>query len=319
MTTRRSVLTLLAGSALAACQPTAPVVVTRDAPDPFEGGIGGTGIVGVLTDFGSLIVNGLRVELTTGTTIATPFGRVTEGALVPGQALTIVANRSADRLVARHVRIDHALVGTVAPDLTVNGVPVRPEAGAVGRLIPGQRVAISGLWAGVGVSASRIDPADTLADPLDAAAPDIVAGVAGTGGPTGRILGGQPVQLPDGVAASGDYVAARGRYSDGVLTASITRRGRFVTGAASLRQLSVEGYLEPVSAAPGFRVAGLGHSFGRQLDLAPLARSRAAYFGRYDGLFQAATGYVLPDSFAARRRLLLDGFQGGQEGQVVRL
>ncbi|MEM7488864.1 MAG: hypothetical protein AAF390_07030, partial [Pseudomonadota bacterium] len=100
MTTRRTVLTLLASGAVAACRPSPPAVVTRDESDPFEGGIGGTGIVGVLTDFGSLIVNGLRVEVTSGTTVATPFGRVGEGALAPGQALTIVASRSADRLVA---------------------------------------------------------------------------------------------------------------------------------------------------------------------------------------------------------------------------
>ncbi|MEM8824289.1 MAG: DUF5666 domain-containing protein [Pseudomonadota bacterium] len=319
MTTRRSVLSLLAGSAIAACQPVSPPVVTRGAPDPFEGGIGGTGIVGVLTDFGSLIVNGLRVEITSGTTIATPFGQASEGDLAPGQALTIMATRSSDRLVARHVRIDHALVGRVAPDLTVNGISVRLEAGATGQLTQGDRVAVSGLWTPTGVSASRIDPVDAAADPLLPAAPDVIAGVIGDGGPTGRTLGGQAVRLPDGASAPGDYIVARGNFTEGVLNAALTRRGRFVTGAALLRQLSVEGYLEPVNAAPRFRVAGLGHSFARNLTLDPLAQTRAAYFGRYDGTFQAAAGYVLPDSFAARRRLLIDGYEGGHEADVIRL
>ena len=41
-----------------------------------KGGIGGTGIVGTLTDFGSLIINGLRVTLPVDLRVGTTFGMV---------------------------------------------------------------------------------------------------------------------------------------------------------------------------------------------------------------------------------------------------
>jgi hypothetical protein len=288
--------------------------VTRDDKrDPFEGGIGGTGIVGILTEFGSLRVNGLRVELTGRTRVLTPFGRTSESALAQGQPLTIVATRTRDRLVARHVQITYPLVGTVADGaggLSVNGVPVRREPGALGRAEPGARVAVSGVWTRGGVVASRFDPADDL--------PDLLAGVVERAA-AGLRIGGVPVQLEGGpiFPRAGTYLTVVGRYEGGAMDGREASGGRFVTGTAGLRQLSVEGYLEPVAAEPGFRVAGLGHSFARDLALAPLAGRRVAYFGPYDGRFGARAGYVLPESFAARRALLGEGFTPALAARAV--
>ena len=81
---RRKVASLFAASALGACAAPSvvPPAVTRDdRRDPFEGGIGGTGIVGLLTGYGSLRINGLRVELTSATRLQTPFGRTSAAAV----------------------------------------------------------------------------------------------------------------------------------------------------------------------------------------------------------------------------------------------
>lgn len=297
---RRTLLALMGGAALKGCVPAAPAV-SRNAPDPFEGGIGGTGIVGILTDFGSLRVNGLRVEMTNRTRVTTPFGPVSENALAAGQALTITAAQSRDRLVAQEVRIDHALIGRLdgrGRRLSVNGIPLQLEEGAVIGATPGMRVAVSGVWLANGLSATRIDPT--------AYGSDVIAGTVDRVDQVGVRVGDQDVVPSGPTPPTGSYLVAEGQFDGTALQANRLREGRFRPGG-KLDQLSVEGYLEPSIFAPDYRIAGLGHSFGQNLDLAPLVRRRALYFGRYNGLFQASAGYVVPDSFAARRDLLRDG------------
>ena len=302
---RRTVLGLMGSSLLSACA--GPALVTR-GDDPFEGGIGGTGIVGVITDFSSLIVNGLRVEMTGATSVRTPFGAVSDNAIQRGHELTILATRSRDRLVARQVRIGFPLIGPARLGaggvLTVNGAPVLREPGSLGSVTFGERVAVSGVWSPRGVVASRIDPADEPAD--------ILAGVVGHGGATGVTIGDVPVRSARGLIAppAGIYATATGRHDGGSFVAARVSQGRFGGNARTMRQLSVEGYLEPQAAAPGYRLAGLGHSFAEELRLRPLAATRAIYFGGYDGDFRARAGYVVPESFDARRSLLRDGFDG---------
>ncbi|MEM8752997.1 MAG: hypothetical protein AAGF90_08480, partial [Pseudomonadota bacterium] len=57
---RRAALAGIGAALLGACAPGSRegAGVADARKDPAEGGIGGTGIVGVLTDFGSLVVNG---------------------------------------------------------------------------------------------------------------------------------------------------------------------------------------------------------------------------------------------------------------------
>jgi len=313
LTTRRKVVGWLGATTLAGCA--APSVVTRGDNDPFEGGIGGTGIVGVLTDFGSLIVNGVRVEMTGATRVQTAFGAASTQALRPGQALTILAHRGRDRMVARTVQITWPLVGQVRHGPTgflINGARVVPEANAVGRLVPGQRVAASGLWTQQGLVASRIDPIT--------AQRDVLAGTLAPSGPTGLTVEGVPVRHAGPRLkrlGTGTFVTLLGHFDGSSFAAETVQAGRFRTSTAALRLLSVEGYLEPVSHAPGFRIAGLGHSFARNVRLGALAQRRAIYFGPYTGLFGAHTGYVVPEDFASRRTLLRDGY-GNFAGAVIR-
>ena len=309
---RRTALALLGSTALVACS--SPQTVSRDTPDPFEGGIGGTGIVGLLTDFGSLIVNGLRIELTNRTRIFDTFDEVDDSALAPGQALTIYATRNRDAMIAERVQINHAVVGTLeqsASGYRVNGVSLEIERNAPVRPTPGRRVAVSGLWAPDRLVVSRIDPAGS--------GPDVVAGtLLGSSQGTMLDIGGAQLRGAVGGHQPGQYTTVFGTGTASGIEVTRLKTGRFA-GATALRQLSVEGYLEPTVANPGFRVAGLGHSFARDLRLAPLEGQRAVYFGRYTSLFRAQLGYVLPQDYQSRRALLRRGYEGGFDGQVLRL
>ncbi|MEL6619953.1 MAG: hypothetical protein AAFP16_13830 [Pseudomonadota bacterium] len=299
---RRHALGLLGATALTAC---APAIQTGAlGEDPFEGGIGGTGIVGVMLASGSVLINGLRVEVPSFTRIFAGGQQSGESVLVPGKAMTIVARTRLDRLEALRIDIDDPLTGILqrtATGLAINGSPVRLEPGASGGDLIGRHVAASGLWRADGTlsgSLIRLAPAPR----------DSIAGVLTGSQSGGWRIGGTAIRHPSGQSLqSGQYAVATGRFDAGTLLADNIVMGRFRQGGDSLQQLSVEGYLEPVNTTPGFRVAGLGHSFDRSLNLAPFADGRAVYFGRYTGLFNARRAVVLPDSQSQRRKLLLPG------------
>ena len=295
---RRYALALFGAATVAGCAPAVQTAALGD--DPFEGGIGGTGIVGVMVGTGSVLINGLRVEVPDAVRIVDNGGIGGTGALIPGRAMTIVARARRDRLEALRIDVEDPLVGVLRGDrgaLSVNGTPVTIEPGAVGGTLIGRRVAVSGVWqAGGGLRASLIRPADGQ--------PDRVAGTV-TGNPaSGWIIGGTSIAPPQGGGLiAGQYAALSGSFDGTRLTARTLQLGRFRPGTA-LDQLSVEGYLEPIASAPGYRVAGLGHSFARRLNLAPLVQTRAVFFGRYDGLFAARRAVVVPDTVTGRRALL---------------
>ncbi|MBM2575077.1 hypothetical protein JQC91_02055 [Jannaschia sp. Os4] len=296
---RRSLLALLGASIAAPAR-------GQDREDPFEGGIGGTGIVGTLTALGSIRVNGLRLGFAQGLRVRTAYGDVAPSALAQGMSLSARAVRAADGTYAtRDVSIDWQLVGTVRElrggRFTVNGSPVRAERGALGRPVEGERAAVSGVWEGGTLVASRVEPAP---HPLD-----LVAGTAGDGR-----IGGAPI---DARVDPGSYVTALGRGEDGGLRVERADVGR-AAFAAGIGALAVEGYLDRIAAAPGFRLSGLGHRFAPDLSLAPLAGRRAVYAGPYDGRFSARAGYVLPEGLGARRLALAGGIGPGFGGRVVR-
>lgn len=307
MKTRRQALALLGSSTLSACA-TSPGIVTRDKNDPFEGGIGGTGIVGTLNGFGSLLINGLTVELQQNTRVRTPFGLASADVLAPGHVLTVVAERRADTTVARSVSLDYALVGQLQRHgsfASVNGVRLIGLDSAIGDGNDGSRVAVSGIWTPSGVRPSRIDAAPHTFD--------LIAGTFDAGG-----IGGLPLVVSDSLPNAGTYAVALGQNGSEAFAVENLLRGRFASSDV-LEQLSVEGYLEPTRQGPGFRVAGLGHSFARRVQLSQVGQSRVIFFGPYDGLFEANRGYVVPDRFAARQSLLRGGLAQRSDIDLIRL
>ncbi|WP_299918905.1 DUF5666 domain-containing protein [uncultured Roseobacter sp.] len=268
-----------------------------------EGGIGGTGIVGILTDFGSLIVSGNLLQTDGSTRFSDGFGQINESDLKIGDSLTIEAAGPPEALLAKRVHVTHPLVGKVSAqsqdglELVVNGVTCRLENPAADIGV-GDRVAVSGLWRGRMVIASRVSrtrsPRDLISGDVQISFGRVRIGPVNMRGPG---MSG----LVDGsfATAIGRFEPTQARFVAESLTAT-----RFVGAAGALAQLSIEGYLDPVAAAPGYRVAGLGHSFARNLQLDRYEDTRVLFNGPYTGRFAANRAVVLPERFQARRSLL---------------
>ncbi len=317
---RRALLIGLGCSLIGACTPQGRSGNQQLADRPSEGGVGGTGIVGTLTSTEVLSINGLALATSGDVTVRDAFGPRRRSDLSTGQALTVEASQAADgQLIARSIAVVHPLVGPVEAvadgSIRVLGVEVEVEEGAplVGpagsafRPTPGQRVAVSGLWREEGVVATRLD---LLKEGNDSV---VVAGELKPGASPNRpMLGSLELTLPLGaqVPPLGSYVTAIGRRAGGTLVAESIAEGRFTGAAGPLERLSVEGYLEPIDKAPGYAVAGLGHSFDKAAKLSEFAGLRALYLGRYDGDFRVELGLPLPEGLAARDALL-DALEDG--------
>ncbi|MFK7880462.1 DUF5666 domain-containing protein [Roseobacter sp.] len=268
-----------------------------------EGGIGGTGIVGVITDFDRLVVSGNQLGVDANTRLSDGFGEVDRTSLRLGDSLTIEAAGPPDALLARRIHVTHPLVGAIGAilaggsRLTVNGVEVvlpDPEP----TLAIGKRVAVAGLWQGAFVIASRVSQAQSDRDLISGDVRRSFGRVQlGPIAMRGRGITG----LPNGsfATASGQYDPERQLFRVEALTPN-----RFTEAAGSLGRLSIEGYLEPTPTAPGYRVSGLGHSFARNLQLSRYKDVRVLFNGAYTGKFAANRALVLPDNVQARRSLL---------------
>ena len=291
---RRHILSLMGATALTGCAPA--ISTSQLGDDPFEGGIGGTGLVGLMTGTGSVLVNGLRVEVPDNTRIFANGQAASDVMLVPGATLSMVAYARRGRFEAQQIDVDAPLIGTLVRHgggYAINGTSVRVSGAAP----VGQRVVAHGLWQPDGSLRSSLF--QTVSGDTDS-----VAGVAVGSPSAGWRIGQTPVVLPQGgILIAGQFAVAAGQFADGALNATSLELGRF-RGGQALRQLSIEGYLEPISAAPGFRISGLGHSFDRRLALDPFAQARALYFGPYDGRFRARRAGVLPESQGSRQALL---------------
>lgn len=288
---------------------------TADANDrPSEGGVGGTGIVGTLNGFGSLLVNGLRIATPSGLTVSDAFGERGLSDLALGQALTIEAANQGGALTARRVAVTYPLIGTIeqagASRLRCLGVTVAIEPGAPllsadgAAFIPatGDRVAVSGHWRRDRVVATRIDR-------LASDGTDVIAGTwrKSPDGGLGQI-GGLEVMpsTADGQRAPDSFVTALGRRDGPRFIAEKIVEGRFTGAAGPLVRLSIEGYLETVPEAPGYAVSGLGHSFDSAAKLSRLDNTRAVFLGPYEGTFKVSHGLPLPRSASARRAVLAE-------------
>lgn len=272
---------------------------------PVEGGIGGTGIVGLLTEFGSLIVAGNYVQTDKTTRFTDGFGAIREADLRLGNSLTVEAQGGPDQLVARRVHVTHPLVGRVEQLtqggrlLRINGVDVVLARG-VPTVRVGAFVKVSGVWRGQSVIGSAVE----IVKPTQ----HLVSGdVSRASGFNVMQVGGTKVRGAGvGSLQPGGFATAVGQYDPltGMLNVTKVTSGRFFGAAGPLVQLSVEGYLEPTRAAPGYRIAGLGHSFQRNLKLDAYKGKRMLFNGGYTGKFAAQSAVILPERKASRVRLL---------------
>ena len=131
-----------------------------------EGGVGGTGIVGVITGFASICVNGVEVQFDADTPVSENGQPGSAKQLAVGQIVAVRAQGVGQELSASRIAMIHAAVGPVdtinsaAGEFTVLGQTVRPlDKSALADLKPGNWVRVSGhRLAQDEIAASRVEP-----------------------------------------------------------------------------------------------------------------------------------------------------------------
>ncbi len=249
----------LGGTGLTARDDGSGIGGTGHKPSGDGRGIGGTGIVGTVTAFGSIWVNGVEVHYRDDQPV-TLYGRAgTPGDLRVGQVVEVEADESSAGLKARAIGVRHAVAGPVASidpvggEMTVLGQRVRLPAGdpLTDVLRPGERVAVSGLRDQDGVVvASRLDrPAADV--------PDLVGGIIERVEGRDVFIGGRRFRLPEDLDRPGirpeSVVTLYGQAAGDRLSVRRIRVVPRLPFGGKVRNLLVEGF----AAAKGLRVGVL--------------------------------------------------------------
>jgi hypothetical protein len=301
---------LQAGPALgllaAGCAADRVQVATTHGPD--EGGIGGTGIFGVLTGRGSLMLNGLTLLTDAATRVETLEGL---GTARPGDAVAVHAVPVGGALLATRVGVFHPLVGPLAFEpgggFAVLGTPVAIAPDTVlrdhrGRLLAhpalraGHRVAVSGLWRDDTVVASGL----TLLPAGEGVQLRGLLRRRADGAAVGRTrLAG--IAIP--AALADRYVTVHGRATPSGLdiVSLVAESPPLLTPRVG--PLAVEGFVVPNRDAPGFHLGGFGLPLAAGAAPLPAGR-RALLLGRYAEAFAVDAAIALPDQVSDRVRLL---------------
>ncbi|CAO3429992.1 DUF5666 domain-containing protein [Azospirillum doebereinerae] len=230
-------------------------------------GIGGTGIVGTVTAFGSVWVNGLRVDLPTSTAVRVEGVPADPSAVRVGHLVALTAASGGPTgLEARTLDVRYAVAGPVerldGATAIVLGQRVEAAPG-VGRkpLRPGSWVAVSGLRRPDGViAAGRVDGWDEtkgwlLRGRLDAVGPSTLT-------VSGLTLsrGGLDAAVPP----VGSAVRASGRVAAGSLALSVTP-DPFNPFGAAVGALSVEAFVDAAGRPSGLDAPVPGAAPGRRV------------------------------------------------------
>ncbi len=228
------------------------------APRPGDRGIGGTGVVGVITGFGSVCVDGLEVALAPATVVAVDGVPATATALRAGQLVALRAADAAEAPRADALAVRHEVVGPAHDEgsgvLEVAGqrVLVGPETRGALHPAPGAVVAVSGLRDATGaVVATRVDL-------YGAAVPkqDVPALVHGTlrRDEGGLWLGALPVSPAPGVLVPGDGpviatgVLENGRLSAATLAPDLLASDPVAFFGAAVNRYVLESFVDPASS-----------------------------------------------------------------------
>lgn len=148
------------------------------------------GIVGVVTGFGSICVNGMRLDMDVATPVSENGRRASAGSLAVGQFVSVDARATGNGLQAREVVIVHLMEGPVSErpggGIAVMGQPIDllPNARVPDGLTPGTLVQVSGMRTPEGrVQATRIVRAPSLRDAT------VIGDISRDGAGTRRIEG----------------------------------------------------------------------------------------------------------------------------------
>jgi len=134
-----------------------------------EGGIIGTGIVGIISELGSIIVNGQRVTFPPDAMARSVIGNRMATSLTPGETVVLVAQQMPMDWQAESIHLHYPVIGPVALDdgaLTVLGVDLDlsnalDETHLMSPALKnGDWIAVSGLWRGETLMVSKLTAID---------------------------------------------------------------------------------------------------------------------------------------------------------------
>jgi Domain of unknown function (DUF5666) len=219
-----------------------------------EGGIGGTGIVGVITGFASICVNGLEVQYDANTPVWDNGQPSSTRQLVVGQVVSVTATGSGDQTRARGIGMIHAVVGPLTAVDAAQGTlhvlgqkAIALESRDLANLRAGQWVRVSGLRLANGeIVASRVQ-----AMPVQSGLLAQVRGPANAVQATALKVGDTPVILgslavPAGVMA-GQELWVSGVWNGSTLQAQQVVANPTREGLGRVEQVVLEGYIHRLS------------------------------------------------------------------------
>ncbi|WP_407277938.1 DUF5666 domain-containing protein [Aromatoleum evansii] len=205
-----------------------------------EGGTGGTGIVGTITGFASICVNGVEVHYDDSVPVTENGIGGSVSRLAVGQVVAMETGSSTRGLEARTIAIVHAYEGPVTGTLSaraplrVMGQPVRLVQGAKvdAGLHVGEMVRVSGFRNASGdVLATRVERAPQLREA------SAIGSLDRDGTLRGLALGGHRGDDGDGVTES----LVRGTWTGSALAVSHTSANPTIPFAGRVRKALVEG------------------------------------------------------------------------------
>jgi len=275
-----------------------------------EGGIVGTGIVGTITELGSIYVNGQHIRFDESQIVISPLGDRPASSLVPGDTVVVEASREGGAWQASSIKAYLPIVGPVESvglqSLEVMGAQVEiPESAASvadfvgGEVGVGDWIAVSGLWKGAAVAASRIEKITALR----------MASVVGTYRPDGAenrvgavLIRGLDIRH----ARPLDVLTVQGRPTPAGLDAETVAIGLF---AGPVGEVLVEGYLSRPNIQGAYTVQGSGLLAYVANPSMAIDSSRGLFCGNPEGVTRIKRVLDLPETVSLRDNLLRD-FRG---------
>ena len=241
-----------------------------------DSGLGGTGIVGVVTGFGSICVNGLKVEYAPETPLQRDGQPVPHSALAVGQVVALQAVEQGPRLQAGRIAVLDAAVGPLGTvDAATGRFTVLGEAATA--LVPADMASLKpGQW--VRVSGQRLASGEIRATRVQTTPPGSawVSGTLSRSATGAWQVGRTPLvagaaSLPT-ASALGQEVGVYGVWTGERLQASAIQLGPTRAALGPVSDVVLQGYVHGVNGREltlGFETLTLGNVLkvlGGQLD-----------------------------------------------------
>ncbi|MDD2864335.1 MAG: DUF5666 domain-containing protein [Methylococcales bacterium] len=212
-----------------------------------ESGIGGTGIVGIISGFGSICVNGIEIQYDSKTPIVEDGIPTQSNHLALGQTVSILATHESQNYHAQEIHVLHEVQGVVTSIDSSSGVfsvlgqTVHLPETLLTEITIGDNVVVSGNRLTDGsIEATRVEQQHDAMNKVSVIGPLETDNVSGN-----FHIGKQPIELSvnQTTLKSGDEVRIQGVLKDGVLHAETLEHNPRWSFASRVDQLLLQGYV----------------------------------------------------------------------------